>query len=361
MSFPIALGLTLALISAGAAVTGWPATAAVLTLLLFTVLVMRDRLSPARENTDVRPSPTDTSHDAEQELKAFLSELMPAWCSSIGQVRELAADNITGLVDRFAGLIDELDRSLTIESGKQSTVVLLQETRERLEAVSTEFSGSRCEKEGLIQSIGSLDSYTEELQDMSSSVRTIADQTNLLALNAAIEAARAGAAGRGFAVVADEVRSLSRSSGETGARIAGKAESINQAIVEAIAAATRLRETDETNLRSLEQTVSSVFEDFERAVGVMAASSDEILQNTAMVQQTVRDIIVSLQFQDRIEQILEHVQSDIERLGDQLKSEDGTLDRKNWLSRFKASFTTVEERTGRSVSTSVDSDDVTFF
>jgi hypothetical protein len=67
----------------------------------------------------------------------------------------------------------------------------------------------------LCNGISNINTSSDEINQVSASIKEIADQINLLGLNAAIEAARAGEYGRGFTIVAGEIRKLSEHSKET--------------------------------------------------------------------------------------------------------------------------------------------------
>lgn len=285
-----------------------------------------------------------------RELKPLLEEVLPLWENSLEQARRIVRHNISDLMDRFAALTGQIDSTLnevsgmTEGDGDRTVVALLAQARDRLDAVTRDFRASGAEKQRLIQTITGLEQYTGELTDMATSVRKIADQTNLLALNAAIEAARAGDAGRGFAVVADEVRSLSRSSGETGQQISGKAQVIGEAMNETVAAARAIDVADRHNLESLDGAIDSVFGQFQSATDGLTEISRSLEANARDVQSTIHHIVVNLQFQDRVEQILDHVQGDCGRLRQTLEAPPDLIDGKAWANRLRQSFTTQEER-----------------
>lgn len=301
-------------------------------------------------------------------LLADLPAVLSAWHTQIGVAGGLIKNNIEEMLTPFDVLMQRLAEENQTGSSLfsddregQSITLILQETNRTLSDVIRAFDGARQHKTQLQQTIGDLSHYMQELKNMASAVQQLASQTNLLSLNAAIEAARAGDAGRGFAVVADEVRKLSGQSGDTGRDIASKVEAVTQAIQATINASETLVKTDDQNLQLLDQTVQQVIQRLSGEITQLHEEGKRLHQLSGDSEDAISQIIVKMQFQDRVNQILEHLQTDLIELRQIMQEElSGTFDLASWETNFRRRFTTDEEHLGR-VHTGSSSDAVTFF
>lgn len=107
------------------------------------------------------------------------------------------------------------------------SVLLMMATVEELTALASEVTNTQNILNEEIQNVRKI---SEQINDVSESIKDIADKTHLLGLNAAIEAARAGETGVGFSVVAEKIRKLSSESKNTVNKIKQFTSQINDSV-----------------------------------------------------------------------------------------------------------------------------------
>ncbi|MDE3036606.1 MAG: chemotaxis protein, partial [Nitrospirota bacterium] len=202
------------------------------------------------------------------------------------------------------------------------------------------------DKRELLGETRKLVQFIDELKQMASEVTSVADQTNLLALNAAIESARAGEAGRGFAVVADEVRKLSTRAGENGKRMNDKVETINRAIATSSAMVETSTERDTKSLGFSMSKIREVLDEFAAVARGLEQSSGILRQESERITAEVSEALVQLQAQDRVNQMLLHIQTNIDQLCARLGGLNGNLEADDIAaitSALRSSYTMAEE------------------
>lgn len=149
--------------------------------------------------------------------------------------------------------------------------------------------------------------HVEKVEGSLKGIEQINRQTNLLALNATIEAHRAGEAGQAFAVVAGEVKALSsmvRSlSEEMKSEVAAVASGVREghSILQGVATMDMsghilMKERLDVMLDALLRQNQA----FQVVVSDTATAQDDM-------SQTIQQLVVGMQFQDRFKQRLEHV------------------------------------------------------
>ncbi len=304
-------------------------------------------------------------------LEQLCTGVLPVWSAQIELARDQTEEAITALAQRFVDINQRVANAVSNSHGGDDGVLLdlLARCRGELDSITDALRAALSTKDALLDQVGTLARFTGELRESAQSVADIARMTNLVALNAAIEAARAGEAGRGFAVVAREVRQLSLLSGAAGKKIGDTIDVVNQAMTETLQASQQYAQQDQQRLASSTAIIERVVADFHTATTTLAATAQQMRHESAAVGVELEQVLVALQFQDRISQVLGHVRADMAKLETCLADGDAhaaPIDTAAWLAELASTYTTPEQYSthgGSPASSAVghSADEITFF
>lgn len=338
----INLGLSALLIGVAGAAVGW---------------------SACRRQAIVHPVADRASTEAGAgELEQVCGQVLPVWSRQIETARMQTETAITELAARFSGLVVKLETAVAasqstagglVGEGAGGVLAILSRSDTELTAVIRSLEDALRSRSAMMEEVRKLTSYTKELEVMAENVAKIAAQTNLVALNAAIEAAHAGDAGRGFAVVADEVRKLSSLSSSTGKEMTKKVGIINSSIHSVFAVAEKSAKEDARSVSGSEAAINNVLSRFNDAASRLSGSAELMQKESAGIRDEISDVLVSLQFQDRVSQILSHVRGNLDGLHGHLiqhrqerasQDQPAHIDAQAWLDEMELTYATEEQR-----------------
>jgi methyl-accepting chemotaxis protein len=234
--------------------------------------------------------------DTAQQVEQAVVEV----CSTFQNIAEEAGKG----VNRAAEFLSGQDHQATDNPGIEALINRSQTTFDSLlNTLAREAEIS----EQAIQRMKEIDGYAEKIASALKQVEGIADGNRLLALNARIEAARAGEFGKGFEVVATEVVAQADRSQSV---ISGVSHTIHELRSSASSALKDLEEMSDKGLASAEaerQQVKQTLQSFNDLDVEMRTMLKQSTQDGERLSKEISTAINRMQFQDRVNQRLDHV------------------------------------------------------
>ncbi|MFT5717329.1 MAG: methyl-accepting chemotaxis protein [Oleiphilaceae bacterium] len=315
-------------------------------------------------------------------LESLMGKVIPIVSKQINTSKQHTEQEICSLTDTFSKMSKKIGVLLDNQKQNDDEAAinqLLEGVEVILKGIVGGFGKLNSAEQGITHVVEVLSKHTLKLESMANEVREVADNINLLSLNAAIEAARAGEYGRGFTVVADEVRELAGSSANTGIKIKKAVEEIDEAMKQALNLAKSTAEIGSETIKNSAGFIDNVLIDIQATLNSFKENSQTLTESSKEIQHEVYHVISALQFQDRVSQMLDHAEHNLEDLNQVLLSNKhitptersaDLINNNEILKNMELRYTMPEELVNHQASTSEEiktkeqastSDDLTFF
>lgn len=260
----------------------------------------------------------------------LLHGVVPAWRNNVQLARGQTQEAIDKLMLRFVGIHQRLGGALSLaEGGKNGDVAqVIQSAAVQLGNIATALDHVLSTRDILLHKIESLGQYNDDIARLTREMQRLAGHSDAADLFSSQER---------WPESAERVAAL-------GEQILSKAHSAQLQIQMALVAANELDTEADCVIDDSRQVIDTVIADFRQSALKLSRTVDQLEEENREVDQEVCDILINLQFQDRISQILDHVQLDMAKLVGLTESAATAPLPETWLHELEQTYTTLEQR-----------------
>lgn len=232
------------------------------------------------------------------------------------QLRDTAADLQTSVLEistGFGGMAARARETVQIaQGGLQSEKGLnadqtMLEIRQVLQSLLSSVEDSSQLSSRLAARIGELEEVLSQVNNSLKRVEKISEEARIVGLNGRLEAARAGSHGAAFNVVANETKNLGVHASETSCSIRRHVEQLDISLRSVSGELQSRMSIDAETARRTQETVADLLSQ----LSLLHHGMTDSLHRTETVSESLsREIgrsVMALQFQDRVNQRLDHV------------------------------------------------------
>ena len=234
----------------------------------------------------------ETSADHISQVERAVEEIAQG---ATGQAEETqkATENVIvmgNMIEETTGEIDAMNENAKLIKKLGQTAI---DTLNDLQAINQKTKESI---DIIYEQTNTTNTSAQKIKEATALITDIAEETNLLSLNASIEAARAGEQGRGFAVVAAQIQKLAEQSNESARQIEEIITSLladSEKAVDTMEEVKEIMDQQNRNVKKTDEQVNQVLGQVDQAIeaiGRVAVKTEKLNEARVNVTDTVQNL-----------------------------------------------------------------------